>query len=78
MGITEIVIYILVGLIGIAFTTRILIEFWKIIYAMAPIIVAIIFCMTVVIVLGEQDIETEVKDANHIESIEDQSRRGEH
>jgi len=78
MAITEAVIWAILVLFCLAFVIRFAIGTWKVIYKLAPIAVPII-ALALYMIANNIPIydtyETEVKDANHIESIEDPSRR---
>ena len=80
MGPLESVIIAVCVLLCLAFVIRVVIEIWSIIYAMAPYIVGVVVIVFLLLSVGYtgSEQETEVKDANHIESIEDTSGRGEH
>lgn len=80
MGILESVAIVIGGLLCLAFVIRVVVEVWKIIFALAPFVIgiaAILFFLLNVGYTGSEQ-EVEVEDANHIESIENSSGRSEH
>jgi len=80
MEATEAVIWATLALFGIAFVIRMAAGIWKIIWDLAPIAVPLII-LALYMVANNIPIydtyEMEVKDANHIESIENPSGRSE-
>ena len=78
MDFLTITFYVTLALIALAFSVRVIIESWKFVYAVAPYIVLLAISMGMYLYAGAFNEETEVKDANHIEAVEDQSGRSEH
>ena len=78
MGIEEAIVWAVLALFCVAFVVRIAVGAWKFVYSMAPWVVPLVI-LALYMIANDIPIydtyETEVKDANHIESIEDPSRR---
>lgn len=77
MGLLGLILMVTGGLLCLAFMIRVVIESWKIIYAIAPYIIMIILLFLLSVGFSNLEQEMETQDANHIESIEYPSRRSE-
>lgn len=68
------IVFIILCLFIIAFIIQVAIESWKFIYKMAPIFVPLL--MLALLMYMANNREMEITNANHIESIENQSGSG--
>lgn len=76
MGTFEVILLVTVALFCFAFALRFAVNLWKFIYRLAPMAVPFFILVAMYLYMNvNMQPETEVKDANHIESIEDQSGR---
>ena len=74
MGIIEIALWLIIGLFILAFAIRFVISVWGFIYDMAPIVIPLLLLFLFMLANNipiTDTFETEVTNANHIESIED-------
>jgi hypothetical protein len=81
MELTQIIILTIIGLFSLAFAIQILIGTWKMIYKSAPVVVPLLVLIGILfltIELGYYKPEMDVKDADHIESIENKSESSKH
>ena len=78
MNISEAIIWAMLALFSLAFVLRLIIGTWKLIYKLAPLVVPLVLMLLFMLANDipiHEKYRTEGDNADHIESVEDPSRR---